>query len=99
MFVSIRIQTGKKQRNTYINREVQKVERARVRLSAIVARGSRQSRSLCLGQNIKLARRQHRHENVGEMKQHRAKHLLAHVEEPDLQRAPGVFAQPLDSQR
>lgn len=33
------------------------------------------------------------------MQQHGAKDLLGHVEEPDLHRATGVFAQALDGER
>lgn len=83
------------ERNTHIYRQVQQVERARVRHVRVVPavvprpehhpqRGRHHRRRRRHNLNAEPAARQHRHEDVGHVHQHAAKHLLGHVEEPDL---------------
>lgn len=82
--------TAEKQRprETYVNGEVQEVERARVRRVVIGparehASRHRRGRSR-LDLDVEPARRQHGHEDVGNVDEDRAKHLLGHVKEPNL---------------
>ena len=76
---------------TYVDGEVEEIKRARVRNirlipPRIVFVGSSSSTSCAARSNGEATARKHRHEDVGNVHQHRAKHLLRHIKEPYLDR-------------
>lgn len=83
---------------TYIDSQVEQIERARVWLIPFLARSEMWS-SIRLRRDVKLPRRQHGHQDVCQVQQNRTEYLLRRIEEPDLDRAAWVLPPSLDRQR
>ena len=80
---------------TYIDRKVEKIPRTRIRHISVIGFRSplhqpgRHWFHLVDGEG---AARKHRHEYVGSVHKHRAKDLLGHIKEPDLDGTLGPLA-------